>query len=705
MPACIGLLDQVLCQGQSQRENQVCGLGVGTCHSGLCVTDSNVVSDSEVADTIGADDAVDDLGLGPPDAPVAAKDVPQVDAPVIDVKKGPKCLDEDGDGFGLNCGIGKEDCDDLNPNFNTVCPDCSQGNVPGCGCSGKSVDCFTGDPTWLGVGICSGGAQACIAGFWDDCKGQILPAFEICDGQDNDCDGQTDEGVKSKCNDCDLSCYEQKVGPQCGGSTDFELTDQNSTGVGLDKDGYIVLDSGQFSMNFNFIWVPNTVDGTVSKIDTFTATEVGRYAVCGGPSRVAVDLVGNAWVGCQSDGGVVKIAAQKKNCVDKNKDGIIQSSFNMAPICDTPGCDECVQFLVYPEGKIGNPGVRGLAIDKFNHAWVGFYNAAKVDRLAPEDGTKEEQIDLKGCSPFGLVLDFKGVLWAQGFGCGFLLRIDVNAKQIAKYKPQYGNYAAMGIAVDKFERVWLGGSWNVGGLASGAARFDPVANEWKFAVGSEPSIGVASSSDGFIYIANDVKSTIGKIDAFDTTYKGAISLKGGILGNQSREPHGLGIDNQGYVWSTNFGADTVSKVDPYKMQLVAEIKVGAWPDAYGDLTGYTVTYVTVPKGQYVATFFGGDANTYKYKKQVVWQTTSVDADLPEGTSLKLRWRAADDAGKLANAVWSDGVDFPPQVFPYDLSNGGPKLSGYLLQVELTLATKDKKLTPAVKCVTAKAKLF
>lgn len=702
-PTCTTFVDKVICQGQTERENQVCGLGAGFCHAGLCVKDA--AADAQGLEDTSADAALADLGPEPADVPAAAKDVPKVDIAPPDVKKQPKCIDEDGDGFGTNCGIGKEDCDDLNPNFNTICPDCSKGNVPGCNCSGKSIGCFTGDPAWEGKGVCAAGVQACVAGFWDECKGQILPGLEVCDGQDNDCDGLTDEGVKSKCDNCDLSCYLQKVGPNCGADYAFELSDQNSIGVGLDKNGNITLDPSQFSLELKFLWVANTSDNTVSKIDAKTVTEVGRYAVCGSPSRIAVDLDGNAWVGCQTDGGVAKIMAEKKNCVDKNGDGIIQTSTNFQTNCATAGCDECVKFIVYPEGKLSDPGVRGMAIDKFNHAWVGFFDAAKVDRLAPEDGKKEDQIDLKGCAPRGLVIDQKGVLWAQSLGCTSLVRIDVNSKQVSKYKPVNGGYGAQGITVDKFERIWLGGTWIIGGQSGGAARFDPVANEWAVATGSDSSIGVASSSDGFVYIANDLKNTVGKIDALTTKYVGPISILGGILGKQNREPHGVAVDYDGYVWTSNFASNTVGKVDPKAIILVGEIKVGQSPDTSGDATGYTMNYFTAPKGQYVATFFGGDASAYKAKAIVGWQSISVDAELPQGTSLKMRLRSADDAGALVNAVWSDGVDFPPNVFPYDLTNGGLKVTGFLLQVELTLSTKDKKVSPLVKCVTAQAKYY
>jgi hypothetical protein len=62
-----------------------------------------------------------------------------------------------------------------------------------------------------------------------------------------------------------------------------------------------------------FIWVPNSNEGTVSKYDTVTGDELGRYwtgpasAGNGNPSRTTVDLEGSVWFGNRNTGTVVKI--------------------------------------------------------------------------------------------------------------------------------------------------------------------------------------------------------------------------------------------------------------------------------------------------------------------------------------------------------------------------------------------------------------
>ena len=57
-----------------------------------------------------------------------------------------------------------------------------------------SVDCYDGPGGTRGVGVCAGGVSRCEGGRFGRCEGQTLPSGETCDGRDNDCDLSVDEG-------------------------------------------------------------------------------------------------------------------------------------------------------------------------------------------------------------------------------------------------------------------------------------------------------------------------------------------------------------------------------------------------------------------------------------------------------------------------------------------------------------------------------
>ena len=67
----------------------------------------------------------------------------------------------------------------------------------GCLCLfGTAQACFAGAPSARNVGGCLDGTQTCqnrVAPAWGPCTGGFLPATEICDTKDNDCDGCADD--------------------------------------------------------------------------------------------------------------------------------------------------------------------------------------------------------------------------------------------------------------------------------------------------------------------------------------------------------------------------------------------------------------------------------------------------------------------------------------------------------------------------------
>ncbi len=59
-------------------------------------------------------------------------------------------------------------------------------------------DCYTGPPGTRDEGLCTGGTTTCTAGTWSDCVGEVVPQVELCNLEDDDCDGSVDEEIAGR---------------------------------------------------------------------------------------------------------------------------------------------------------------------------------------------------------------------------------------------------------------------------------------------------------------------------------------------------------------------------------------------------------------------------------------------------------------------------------------------------------------------------
>ena len=98
-------------------------------------------------------------------------------------------------------------------------------------CNGSIDDLPANGPCDTGLpGVCSAGENRCIGGEFQ-CVPTQLPEDEVCDGEDNNCDGRTDEGVSNLCGTCGPAPEElcDGIDQDCDDSIDEGVTNACGT--------------------------------------------------------------------------------------------------------------------------------------------------------------------------------------------------------------------------------------------------------------------------------------------------------------------------------------------------------------------------------------------------------------------------------------------------------------------------------------------
>jgi DNA-binding beta-propeller fold protein YncE len=613
----------------------------------------------------------------------------------------PGCMDADGDGYGTGCDAGP-DCDDADPFHHNDCPSCLAGPAEGCLCDATApIACYEGPAGTIGRGICREGARACIDGVWGACEGQVVPrSGEICNELDDDCDGETDEGVGGECGDCDPSCERSSIGSE--GETGWDPREDNSEGVRVDDElGGLVLDSA--SVNTFLIWVANTAEGSVSKIDVRTYEQLGRYLTGSDPSRTSVNTLGDVYVGNRGGQSLTKVSALGDRCPDTNGDGVITTSSggDLLPY----GQDDCVLWRT----ELPDCGViRAVAAqDVFGpdgtmhpYVWVGGWDGC-VWKL---DGETGEIVINRTPSPvntYGFALDASGNLWIEHPGGG-LGRIDTNrctddASCAVDVCGDDGDtcvkqrisqpVSGYGITVDFRQRVWIG---------SNVARYDPsrpLGERWTTVGVSEFVHGIAADAEGWVWGAG--WGSVFRINADNPAEWTAVA---GASGYSAK---GAAVDAEGKIWMINHSNNNATVIRPGPTLGEATVETGispvfSTPYTYSDMTGSQLRFATRPRGNYRVTFPGCD------DEDTEWGELDYDVFVPERTGVLFRVRTADTVEALAEAEWvvvaTVPDDEPPALVGDALDDAGIPHGAWIeVEVQLTSESPDStvQLTPIV----------
>lgn len=431
-----------------------------------------------------------------------------------------------------------------------------------------------------------------------------------------------------------------------------------------------------------FIWVPNN-EGTVSKVNTETGQELGRYRVApywdSSPSRTTVDLQGNAWVGNRQAGTAVKIGLYEAGqCVDRNGSGTIETSLDSNSDGDITGPeilpwgeDECVlqevvlvpgHEGVYVPGTYAGPydhdywGVapRGFAVDVLNNVWIGTWSTSKFYYVDGNTGAILNMVDVSpwGHHSYGAVIDGNGVLWSAQL-YSQVLRLNPANLAETQVIPLGHTY---GLGLDYSGHLFVGG----GGALSKIDVTDGTVIWTKPAYAVR---GVVATGDNDVWVAGF--DAWGAYDAV-SRYDNDGNLKATVV--VGMYPSGVAVDAAGKVWASNIGDDYIKRIDPTAdaIDLSKAIVGSGGHYTYSDMTGIVSRTITTKIGTWTVKHDTGAANTR-------WGTVSWTSSEPVGTSITVKARSSNDG-----VNWS----------AWELAGNGTPLSatpdGRLIQIQVTL---------------------
>lgn len=559
---------------------------------------------------------------------------------------------------------------------------------------------------------------------------------------DSDADSDGDGGTGGPCVDRDGDGFGHGCGhgPDCddadpevtndcsvvelgsGGDDPWTPTPESSSGVVLDDDGALTLESHPEIEPA--VWIANSGEGTVSRLDARSGREIARYpsglAASSGarpwnegcnsregtgncPSRTAIDFRGDCWVANRAfgnQGTVTKIASHIEDCIDRNDDGEIQTSQDI----DGDGIitldseeflgdlDECILFSVDVGNDNGVPRALAIAPDAMGetyggNAWVGLNSERRFAEIHGDSGEVLRYVDVP-INPYGaLASKFNRQVWTTNAGwqrdlpdnTPGVVSINIVTGEVSprhEVRSATDCTGTYGLTIDPEGMVWVAGH-----SCNGAFRFDPETELWMTVQVPESGVsrGLVADADGWIWLAHSRNGDdrIGLV----TRFRG---IDGGDL-QYYWLPEGLGsigvdLDVDGRIWTVNGNSSTASRIDPIS-GVIDEFPTGEGPYTYSDFTGHSLL-LQFPRGYY--------RHVVEACRGAVWHSMSWGAETPGETSVELRVRSAEERIGLGGATWIG----PFLTSPSSLrAPPGPVSDGAFIELEVTLISTDEVAVP------------
>ena len=338
--------------------------------------------------------------------------------------------------------------------------------------------------------------------------------------------------------------------------------------------------------DFSYIWIANSNEGTISKVNTQTLVEEGRYLVRpdggGSPSRTSVNLNGDVVVASRQ-GGATMFAARPEDCPDplntSTGPGDVKPWPDGCMVWHTPFATDSQRPVAWSQGQFNDATCRYENMK----VWTSTHNSnttiATIYRLNGETGAIEDQVDATNVQThvfglYGAAVDADGNMWASELSVGQLVNVDLETMAIRQWNMPTSGY---GMTVDSDGFVWT--------CSSTVARFDPTTETWQTSAGlSSSGNGCMEDGNGTLWVAADGFVGIDTATLMETQ---VIPLPARV--------RGVSFDFEGNIWGPSINSNEAYRVNP--VTLVTDTVTGFnYPYTYSDMTGFALSNAGTPSG-------------------------------------------------------------------------------------------------------------
>ncbi len=373
--------------------------------------------------------------------------------------------------------------------------------------------------------------------------------------------------------------------------------EESSTGEAPGCDG----GGGSKVVEFSYIWIANSSQGTISKLDTQTGAELGRYITrpdgAGNPSRTSVNRFGDVAVANRA-GGITKVYADSEDCLESNGLPGIQTSTGPDDILPW-GEDECVAWyteiahnnnrpIAWTNGTLNEETCQYEGVDVYTaYLDSGVEGSIEIARLNGTTGIVTDTIPmpetpLKSHGFYGAAIDGQDRAWFSQLQGGQLVRVN-NDMTVDTWDVE-GTHNGYGITVTQDGYVWICGR--------DTHRFDPATETWAQSQAVDPAAyvhtgGCMGDGNGLLY-----RGAHANVLGIDTeTLDTVVTLPAGQPGDD--HIWGVAVDFDGFVWAIPRNAEHAYKMDPTMPANPIVLTVEGLQDCYtySDMTGFSLNAV------------------------------------------------------------------------------------------------------------------